>query len=418
MAVSIDLTNPATRQKPSDIAGSGGMDDSKKPLIGLTRPKLAEALIESGIAEKQARMRASQIWHWLYIRGVSDFALMSNIGKELRADLASKFSIARPQIIEEQISADGTRKWLMRFPPRGAGKPVDIETVYIPEEGRGTLCISSQVGCTLTCTFCHTGTQKLVRNLTSEEILAQLLVARDRLGDWPDRDTPMGAIVPSEGRKVSNIVMMGMGEPLYNFENVKEALLIASDSDGIALSKRRITLSTSGVVPFIQKTGDEIGCGLAISLHAVRDELRDVLVPINKKYPLAELLDACRNYPGASNSRRITFEYVMLKGVNDSLTDARELVRLLKGIPAKINLIPFNKWPGSDYECSSWSEIEKFADFINDNGYASPIRTPRGSDILAACGQLKSESERLRKKDRDELEKLAYEAMMIAGHGD
>ncbi|MGB7287197.1 MAG: 23S rRNA (adenine(2503)-C(2))-methyltransferase RlmN, partial [Salaquimonas sp.] len=326
------------------------MDDSKKPLIGLTRPALAAALIEAGIAEKQARMRASQIWHWLYIRGVSDFASMSNIGKELRAELAEKFSIARPEIIEEQISNDGTRKWLMRFPPRGAGKPVDIETVYIPEEGRGTLCISSQVGCTLTCTFCHTGTQKLVRNLTSEEILAQLLVARDRLGDWPDKDTPMGAIVPGEGRKVSNIVMMGMGEPLYNFENVKDALLIASDSDGIALSKRRITLSTSGVVPFIWKTGEEIGCALAISLHAVNNELRDVLVPINKKYPLKELLDACRNYPGASNSRRITFEYVMLKGVNDSLEDAKELVRLHKGIPAKINLIPFNKWPGSDYE--------------------------------------------------------------------
>ncbi len=385
---------------------------------GLSRAQLGETLAENGVPLKQARMRASQIWHWLYIRGVSDFASMSNIGKELRADLDKKFSIARPEIIAEQISNDGTRKWLMRFPPRGAGKPVDIETVYIPEEGRGTLCISSQVGCTLTCTFCHTGTQKLVRNLTAEEILAQLLVARDRLGDWPDADTPMGAIVPSEGRKVSNIVMMGMGEPLYNFDNVKTALLIASDSDGIALSKRRITLSTSGVVPFIEKTGSEIGCALAISLHAVRDELRDVLVPINKKYPLKELLDACRNYPGATNARRITFEYVMLKGVNDTLEDAKELVRLLKGIPAKINLIPFNKWPGSDYECSSWEQIEKFAEFINDNGYASPIRTPRGSDILAACGQLKSESERLKKKDRDELEKLAYEAMMIAGHGE
>lgn len=286
MAVTIDLSNPAIRPKVPSLEGFKGMDDSKKPLIGLTRPALAAALIEAGIAEKQARMRASQIWHWLYIRGVSDFASMSNIGKELRAELAEKFSIARPEIIEEQISNDGTRKWLMRFPPRGAGKPVDIETVYIPEEGRGTLCISSQVGCTLTCTFCHTGTQKLVRNLTSEEILAQLLVARDRLGDWPDKDTPMGAIVPGEGRKVSNIVMMGMGEPLYNFENVKDALLIASDSDGIALSKRRITLSTSGVVPFIWKTGEEIGCALAISLHAVNNELRDVLVPINKKYPL------------------------------------------------------------------------------------------------------------------------------------
>lgn len=418
MAVSIDLSNPDTRPKLSTLDGFKGMDDSKKPLIGLTRPKLAETLVEAGIPQKQARMRASQIWHWLYIRGVSDFSAMGNIGKELRAVLDKQFSVARPEIIEEQISNDGTRKWLMRFPPRGAGKPVDIETVYIPEEGRGTLCISSQVGCTLTCTFCHTGTQKLVRNLTSEEILAQLLVARDRLGDWPDKDTPMGAIVPGEGRKVTNIVMMGMGEPLYNFQNVKDALLIASDSDGIALSKRRITLSTSGVVPFIEKTGTEIGCALAISLHAVRDDLRDVLVPINKKYPLKELLDACRNYPGATNARRITFEYVMLKDVNDSLSDAKELVRLLKGIPAKINLIPFNKWPGSDYECSSWEQIERFAEFINDNGYASPIRTPRGSDILAACGQLKSESERLRKTERDALEKLAYEAMMIAGHGE
>ncbi|MEL7430825.1 MAG: 23S rRNA (adenine(2503)-C(2))-methyltransferase RlmN, partial [Pseudomonadota bacterium] len=283
----------------------------------------------------------------------------------------------------------------------------------IPEEGRGTLCISSQVGCTLTCSFCHTGTQKLVRNLTAGEILAQLLVARDRLGDFPDRDTPAGAIVPLEGRKVSNIVMMGMGEPLYNFEHVKEALLIASDGDGLSLSKRRITLSTSGVVPFIPRTGEEIGCMLAISLHAVRDDLRDELVPINKKYPLKDLLDACRAYPGLTNARRITFEYVMLKGVNDSLTDAKELVRLLKGIPAKINLIPFNPWPGSNYECSDWEEIERFADFINANGYASPIRTPRGRDILAACGQLKSESERLKKTDR-----LALEAMMISGHGE
>ena len=358
-------------------------------------------------------MRASQLWHWLYVRGVSDFAAMSNISKDLRESLAKKFSIARPQIVAEQISEDGTRKWLMRFPSRGAGKPVEVETVYIPEEGRGTLCVSSQVGCTLTCSFCHTGTQKLVRNLTSEEILAQVLVARDRLGDFPDADTPQGAIVPGEGRKVSNIVMMGMGEPLYNFEAVKQALLIVADGDGLALSRRRITLSTSGVVPFIHRTGVEIGCGLAISLHAVTDELRDELVPINRKYPLKELMQACRDYPGLSNARRITFEYVMLKGVNDSLADARELVRLLKGVPAKINLIPFNPWPGSGYECSDWESIEKFADFINDNGYASPIRTPRGRDILAACGQLKSESERLKKTDR-----LALEAMMIAGHGE
>lgn len=389
------------------------IDDSKKPLIGLTRADLAIAIANNCVPQKQARMRASQIWHWLYIRGVSDFAAMKNIGKELREELDKNFTIARPKIVAEQISDDGTRKWLMQFPPRGAGKPVEVETVYIPEEGRGTLCISSQVGCTLTCTFCHTGTQTLVRNLTSEEILAQLLVARDHLGDFPDVDTPQGAIVPSEGRKISNIVMMGMGEPLYNYENVKTALLIASDGDGLALSKRRITLSTSGVVPFIEKTGEDIGCILAISLHATNNELRDVLVPINKKYPLETLLQACRDYPGASNSRRITFEYVMLKGINDSLEDAKNLVQILKGIPAKINLIPFNPWPGSNYECSSWQTIEKFARFINDNGYASPIRTPRGRDILAACGQLKSESERLKKVDR-----LALEAMMIAGHGE
>ena len=279
-----------------------------------------------------------------------------------------------------------------------------METVYIPEEGRGTLCVSSQVGCTLTCTFCHTGTQRMVRNLTAEEIVAQILVARERLGDFPDAETPQGAIVPGEGRLVSNVVMMGMGEPLYNFDNVKEALLIAADGDGIALSKRRITLSTSGVVPMIPRAGAEIGTMLAISLHAVRDELRDELVPINKKWPIAELLDACRAYPGLSNARRITFEYVMLKGVNDSLAEARELVRLLEGIPAKINLIPFNPWPGAPYECSDWERIEAFADVVNRAGYASPIRTPRGRDILAACGQLKSASERMRKSEREAAE--------------
>jgi 23S rRNA (adenine2503-C2)-methyltransferase len=382
-------------------------------LIGCSREELAQTLRETGVPEKQARMRAAQLWHWLYVRGASGFSRMHNISGPLRAALAEKFTIARPEIVTEQISQDGTRKWLLRFPPRGAGRPVEVETVYIPEEGRGTLCISSQVGCTLTCTFCHTGTQKLVRNLTAEEILAQLLLARDRLGDFPDADTPQGAIVPQEGRKISNIVMMGMGEPLYNFEAVKAALLIAADGEGLSLSKRRITLSTSGVVPYIARTGNEIGCMLAISLHAVNDTLRDELVPINKKYPLAQLMQACRDYPGLSNARRITFEYVMLKGVNDSLADARELVRLLKGIPAKINLIPFNPWPGSAYECSNWQTIEKFAEFVNDNGYASPVRTPRGRDILAACGQLKSESERLRKTDR-----LALERMMIAGHGE
>ncbi|MCA1406986.1 23S rRNA (adenine(2503)-C(2))-methyltransferase RlmN [Ensifer sp. IC3342] len=390
------------------------MPQAERPsLIGPVRQDMAKLLIERGVPERQVKMRVSQLWHWLYVRGVSDFDQMSNVSKDMREMLKEHFTIARPEIVEEQISNDGTRKWLLRFPPRGAGRPVEIETVYIPEEGRGTLCISSQVGCTLTCSFCHTGTQKLVRNLTAEEILAQLLLARDRLGDFPERDTPQGAIVPAEGRKITNIVMMGMGEPLYNFENVKTALLIASDGDGLSLSKRRITLSTSGIVPEIYRTGEEIGVMLAISLHAVRDDLRDMLVPINKKYPLKQLMEACRAYPGLSNARRITFEYVMLKDVNDSLEDAKELVKLLKGIPAKINLIPFNPWPGTNYQCSDWEQIEAFADFINQAGYASPIRTPRGRDILAACGQLKSESERMRKVDR-----LAFEAMMIANHGE
>jgi 23S rRNA (adenine2503-C2)-methyltransferase len=407
MIASLNLIEPAVREALRPVAAE------KPSLIGLTRAELGDTLLNIGIPQAQIKMRVQQLWHWLYVRGVSDFADMRNISKELTAKLAEHFTIARPEIVEEQISNDGTRKWLFRFPARGAGRPVEIETVYIPEEGRGTLCISSQVGCTLTCTFCHTGTQKLVRNLTAEEIVSQLLVARDRLGDFPQRDTPAGAIVPSEGRLVSNIVMMGMGEPLYNYDNVRNALLLFSDGDGLALSKRRITLSTSGVVPMITEIGKETGVMLAISLHATRDELRDELVPINKKYPIPELLDACRAYPGLSNARRITFEYVMLKGVNDTLEDAKQLVKLLKGIPAKINLIPFNKWPGSAYECSSWAQIEKFADHINHAGYASPIRTPRGRDILAACGQLKSESERMRKVDR-----IAFEAMMIAGHGE
>ncbi|MGN6551029.1 MAG: 23S rRNA (adenine(2503)-C(2))-methyltransferase RlmN [Pararhizobium sp.] len=407
MSVTIDLIDGARPRIETPRQGA-----EKPSLIGLDRTELGAALVAAGVPERQVRMRVNQLWHWLYVRGVSDFDAMRNVSKDLRAVLAAHFTITRPEIVEEQVSTDGTRKWLLRFPPRGAGRPVEVETVYIPEEGRGTLCISSQVGCTLTCSFCHTGTQKLVRNLTAEEVLAQLLLARDRLGDFPDRDTPDGAIVPAEGRKVSNIVMMGMGEPLYNFENVKKALLIASDGDGLSLSKRRITLSTSGVVPEIYRTGEEIGVMLAISLHAVRDDLRDELVPINRKYPLKDLMDACRAYPGLSNARRITFEYVMLKGVNDSLADARDLVKLLKGIPAKINLIPFNPWPGSRYECSDWETIEAFADFVNQAGYASPIRTPRGRDILAACGQLKSESERLRKSER-----LKLESMMIAGHG-
>lgn len=408
---SMDFLNTAEPVKAPVVRNIPAAE--KPTLIGLSREDMGRALVEKGVNERQVKMRVSQLWHWLYVRGVSDFDDMTNVSKDMREMLKTHFTIARPEIVDEQISSDGTRKWLLRFPARGAGRPVEIETVYIPEEGRGTLCISSQVGCTLTCSFCHTGTQKLVRNLTAEEILSQLLLARDRLGDFPDRDTPAGAIVPAEGRKVSNIVMMGMGEPLYNFENVKTALLIATDGDGLSLSKRRVTLSTSGIVPEIYRTGSEIGVMLAISLHAVRDELRDMLVPINKKYPLKELLDACRAYPSLSNARRITFEYVMLKDVNDSLEDAKLLIQLLKGIPAKINLIPFNPWPGTNYQCSDWEQIERFADFINQAGYASPIRTPRGRDILAACGQLKSESERMRK-----VERMAFEAMMIVGHGE
>ena len=395
MAVTLDLA----RRNPNAgvIDAAAGFVAPLPQLVGLDRAELLVAMAALGVPEKQQRMRARQLWNWLYVRGVSDFAAMTNIAKDLRASLAASYSIARPTIVAEQISADGTAKWLMRFPAREATEqPVDVETVYIPESDRGTLCVSSQVGCTLTCTFCHTGTQKLVRNLTAEEILAQILVARDRLGDWPDRETPDGMTAPTDGgRAISNVVMMGMGEPLYNFDHVKKALLIASDGEGISLSKRRITLSTSGVVPMIERCGAEIGVMLAISLHAVRDDLRDELVPLNRKYPIAELLEACRTYPGVSNAKRITFEYVMLKGVNDSLADARELVRLLAGIPAKINLIPFNPWPGTRYECSDWDQIERFADVVNRAGYASPVRTPRGRDILAACGQLKSESERV-----------------------
>ena len=347
-------------------------------LIGKDPAALKAALVEAGLPEKSAAMRARQIWNWIYVHGARDFAQMTNLAKDVRETLTAHFTLARPTIVTEQISSDGTRKWLL-----SGGLGVEFETVFIPEPGRGTLCVSSQVGCTLTCRFCHTGTQKLVRNLTPMEIVGQIMVARDALGDWPST---------APGRRVTNVVMMGMGEPLYNFDNVKAALAIVADGDGLALSKRRITLSTAGVVPMIGRAGAEIGSALAISLHAVRDEIRDVLVPLNKKYPLAELMDAARNYPGLSNARRITFEYVMLKGVNDSLAEARELVRLIKGIPAKINLIPFNAWPGAPYACSDWTQIEKFAEIVNRAGYASPVRTPRGRDIMAACGQLKSES--------------------------
>jgi len=381
------------------------LSDMNRPsLIGMTRAELGEALAEAGVPAKQIGMRVAQLWHWIYVRGAGDFDQMSNVSKDLRQILCERYSLALPQIVSEQVSVDGTRKWLLRFPAEGAGRPVEIETVYIPETGRGTLCVSSQVGCTLACTFCHTGTQRLVRNLTTGEIVGQILLARQQLGDFPDAQTPTGAIVPGTGRLVSNIVMMGMGEPLFNFDNVKQGLLIASDGEGISLSKRRITLSTSGVVPMIERSGKEIGCMLAISLHGVRDDLRDELVPINKKWPIAELLAACRAYPGLSNAKRITFEYVMLRGVNDSLAEARELVRLLKGIPAKINLIPFNPWPGSPYACSDWQTIERFAEVVNRAGYASPIRTPRGRDIFAACGQLKSASERLGKSERGQAE--------------
>jgi 23S rRNA (adenine2503-C2)-methyltransferase len=381
-------------------------------LIGLTPAALAAALTEAGVAEKNARMRARQLWNWTYVHGARDFAAMTNLAKDFRSQMADHFTLARPEVVTEQISNDGTRKWLLR-----TGPGIEFETVYIPEADRGTLCVSSQVGCTLNCRFCHTGTQKLVRNLTPEEIVGQLLVARDSLNDWTGTrrgaGAPPGKVdtgFPSGGatnRRITNVVMMGMGEPLYNFDNVKAALAIVTDGDGLALSRRRVTLSTAGVVPMIEKAGTEIGSGLAISLHAVRDELRDVIVPINKKYPIRELLDACRAYPGASNARRITFEYVMLKGVNDSLADARELVRLLAGIPAKINLIPFNAWPGAPYECSDWSQIEKFAEIVNKAGYASPVRTPRGRDIMAACGQLKSESVKERASARLAAEKLA-----------
>jgi 23S rRNA (adenine2503-C2)-methyltransferase len=374
---------------------------AKPSLVGLSRAELSERLGSIGVPEKQRKMRAQQLWHWMYVRGAQTFADMTNVSKDMRAELEQHFTVDRPEVVTEQISNDGTRKWLLRLPGDGVGRAHEVECVYIPETDRGTLCVSSQVGCTLNCSFCHTGTQRLVRNLTAGEIVGQIMVARDRLNDWIDRETPNG------NRLVTNIVMMGMGEPLYNFDAVRDALLIVSDNEGIGISRRRITLSTSGVVPNIARTGDEIGVMLAISLHAVRDELRNELVPLNRKYPIKELLDACRAYPGSSNSRRITFEYVMLKGVNDSLDDARLLVKLLKGIPAKINLIPFNPWPGSKYECSDWEQIEKFSEYVFNAGYSSPVRTPRGRDILAACGQLKSETEKLSARERQALRAMA-----------
>ncbi len=361
-------------------------------LVGLTREKLREVLIAHGTPEKQARMRVNQIWQWIYQWGVRDFHAMTNLSKAYRAELAESFVIEIPEMVSKQVSADGTRKYLARI----AGGH-EVEVVYIPETDRGTLCISSQVGCTLTCSFCHTGTQKLVRNLTAGEIVGQVMMARDDLGEWPKQGEGAG----ERPRLLSNIVLMGMGEPLYNFDNVRDAMKIAMDGEGISLSRRRITLSTSGVVPEIAKTAEEIGCMLAVSFHATTDEVRDKLVPINKKWNIETLLNGLREYPKASNSERITFEYVMLKDVNDSDEDARRLVQLIKGIPAKINLIPFNEWPNAPHERSDWERIEKFADIVYKAGYASPIRTPRGEDIMAACGQLKSATERARKSKRE-----------------
>jgi 23S rRNA (adenine2503-C2)-methyltransferase len=375
--------------------------DVRPSLIGLTRPELKGRLIELGVPEKEARMRVSQLWHWLYHRGIQDFDEITNVGKALRGKLADAFTLDRPEVTAEQVSSDGTRKWLLRMPKVGPhDRGAEIECVYIPDDDRGTLCVSSQVGCTLTCSFCHTGTQRLVRNLSAAEIAGQLMVARDRLGDFPTLGDRESAVLADGGRLVTNIVFMGMGEPLYNLDNVVSAVDVMSDGEGFALSRRRITVSTSGVVPEMPALGERANTMLAISLHAVRDDLRNELVPLNKRYPIATLLDACRDYPGASNARRITFEYVMLKGVNDSDADARELVRLLRGIPAKINLIPFNPWPGAPYECSSWERIERFSDIVFRAGYASPVRTPRGRDILAACGQLKSETEKLSARAR------------------
>lgn len=365
---------PAARPKPN--------------LCGMTREELRAAIVEAGVAPaEKAKMRAAQAWRWIHHYGVTDFAAMTDIAKEARAAFAEAFTLERPEVVERQVSRDGTRKWLIRMAPG-----IEVETVYIPDVGRaGALCVSSQVGCTLNCTFCHTGTQALVRNLTAAEIVAQVQVARDDLGEWPS---------PKEDRRLSNIVFMGMGEPLYNLDNVAAAIDIIADHEGIAISRRRITVSTSGVVPELAALGTRTQAMLAISLHATNDALREKLVPLNKKYPLAELMAAVKAYPGLSNAKRVTFEYVMLKGVNDSPAEAKALVKLLAGVPAKINLIPFNPWPGSTYECSDWGTIEAFAAILNRAGYASPIRTPRGRDILAACGQLKSESEKLRASAR------------------
>jgi len=377
LGATLDLSRAPTAKAPA-----------KPNIAGMTRDELRAAIVDAAVAlAPKARMRASQVWRWVHHYGVTDFDRMTDVAKETRAAMAKAFTLARPEVVERQVSRDGTRKWLIRTAPG-----VEVETVYIPDVGRaGALCVSSQVGCTLNCTFCHTGTQALVRNLTAAEIVAQVQVARDDLGEWPS---------PKEDRRLSNIVFMGMGEPLYNLDGVAAAIDIIADNEGIAISRRRITVSTSGVVPELKALGERTQAMLAISLHATRDALRDELVPLNRKYPIAELMAAIRAYPGLSNARRVTFEYVMLKGVNDTPADAKALVRLLAGLPAKINLIPFNPWPGAIHECSDWPTIEAFAAILNRAGYASPIRTPRGRDILAACGQLKSESEKLRASAR------------------
>ena len=372
-------------------------ENKEVSLVGLTKKEIKDLLGKLDIPDQQLNMRVNQIWGWVYNKGINSIDEMTTLSLDLREELKKYHNLERPQISDEQISKDGTKKWLLKF-----NDGSEVETVFIPDDERGTLCVSSQVGCTLNCTFCHTGTQRLVRNLTSQEIVSQIIIAKDSLSEWRQ-----------EPRQITNIVMMGMGEPLYNFESVRDGILTMSDDAGLSISKRKITLSTSGIVPKIKMAGDEIGSMLAISLHATNNDLRNEIVPINKKYPIEELLEACRNYPGLSNSKRITFEYVMLKGVNDSEAEARDLVKLISGIPAKINLIPFNSWPGSSYECSDWEQIEKFGDIVNRGGYASPIRTPRGEDISAACGQLKSDTKKVRASEKYKKELAKIESKRI-----
>lgn len=372
-------------------------ENKEVSLVGLTKKEIKDSLGKLDIPDQQLNMRVNQIWGWVYNKGINSIDEMTTLSLDLREELKKYHNLERPQISDEQISKDGTKKWLLKF-----NDGSEVETVFIPDDERGTLCVSSQVGCTLNCTFCHTGTQRLVRNLTSQEIVSQIIIAKDSLSEWGQ-----------DPRQITNIVMMGMGEPLYNFESVRDGILTMSDDAGLSISKRKITLSTSGIVPKIKMAGDEIGSMLAISLHATNNDLRNEIVPINKKYPIEELLEACRDYPGLSNSKRITFEYVMLKGVNDSEAEARDLVKLISGIPAKINLIPFNSWPGSSYECSDWEQIEKFGDIVNRGGYASPIRTPRGEDISAACGQLKSDTKKVRASEKYKKELAKIESKRI-----